>query len=145
MIGRAGGLDTVSEPQPRPAGIILLGNHDDCRELKIRDGLVDMTATRKRGLRCSQPPLAGLTEQMYYSDNAWPGPRGVAGYTEALAFARHVCQLPSRILDSLQCPPPWYWLLNNHVVRYWLRVDIARAEAFDPTPETVSRPPALPE
>jgi hypothetical protein len=33
-----------------------------CRELRIRENQDGITATRKRGLRCSQPPIGGLTK-----------------------------------------------------------------------------------
>jgi hypothetical protein len=36
-----------------------------CRELRIREGRVGMTATCKRGPRCSQPPIGGPIKQMY--------------------------------------------------------------------------------
>jgi hypothetical protein len=48
------------------------------------------------------PPKTALYRVARMMTFKWSGPRGVAGYTEALACARHVCQLPSRILKSLQ-------------------------------------------
>jgi hypothetical protein len=37
-------------------------NHDDLQGITDPRGPVGMTVTRKRGPRCSQPPLGGLTK-----------------------------------------------------------------------------------
>jgi hypothetical protein len=66
--------------------------------------------------------------------------------TPRLTLARGMyASCPSLILNSLQCHTLTDCLISNHVGRYCLRVDIARAEDVDPTTEPVSRPPALPD
>jgi hypothetical protein len=69
----------------------------------------------------------------------------VAGCTEAQACVRHVYQLSSLILDSLQIRPSVVLPLSNHVGRYKRRSSIVDQDAVDAVPETVSRPPALPD